>query len=157
MRDKLGRFIKGHKVLLKWKKIWSKKFKGKPAWNKGKKGIHYSPATEFKKGRIKTSKAYSFPEGKNNPRWKGGKHKHSKGYVLVRYFRHPFAIAGGYIFEHRLVMEQILGRYLKPNEFVHHRNGIKDDNRPENLMLFIEGKNWHPCLCPKCGFEFLIK
>lgn len=51
---------------------------------------------------------------------------------------HPRASNGKYVFEHVLVMEEILGRYLLPGENVHHRNGVRDDNRPENLELWIE-------------------
>lgn len=67
--------------------------------------------------------------------WRGGRHLQAKGYVVVYNPTHPYAMSGKYVFEHRLVMEQHLGRYLKPDEQVHHINGIRNDNRIENLEL----------------------
>lgn len=54
---------------------------------------------------------------------------------MIRMLGHPRA-SGNYVFEHIVVMEEILGRYLLPGESVHHRNGVRDDNRPANLELW---------------------
>lgn len=72
----------------------------------------------------------------NNDYWRGGRTRHSNGYVYVKQKGHPRALkAGDYVLEHILVAEKVIGRYLRPDEIVHHINGIKDDNRPENLYI----------------------
>jgi HNH endonuclease len=71
-----------------------------------------------------------------NGNWKGGRTRHKSGYVMVRVPDHPRAGKSPYLFEHILVAEAMLGRYLEPGESVHHRNGVRDDNRPENLELW---------------------
>ena len=71
-----------------------------------------------------------------NGNWKGGITRHKAGYVMVRAPGHPRARRSRYVFEHILVAEELLGRYLEPDESIHHRNGVRDDNRPENLELW---------------------
>ena len=68
-----------------------------------------------------------------------GRKRTNKGYVTCYVLDHPNTAKNGYIFEHRLVLEQKLGRYLVGNEISHHKNGIKDDNSPDNLELKLHG------------------
>lgn len=75
--------------------------------------------------------------GERDARWKGGRIVDKDGYALRFCPDHPQARKySKYILEHRLVMEEMLGRYLLPSEVVHHRNKNKQDNRPANLELF---------------------
>lgn len=78
--------------------------------------------------------------GCKNPNWKGGRLRKTNGYIIVLQTDHPFCSKDGYVLEHRLIMEKHLGRILLPSEIVHHINGISDDNRIENLMLFSNQK-----------------
>ena len=70
--------------------------------------------------------------GASHPKWRGGVVM-SNGYVSVLLPEHPYAQKHGYIKRARLVLEKKLGRLLSPEESSHHINGIKTDDRPENL------------------------
>jgi hypothetical protein len=59
-----------------------------------------------------------------------------KEYIKLYRPSHPFASKQGFVKEHRLVMEEMIGRYLERHETVHHKNGNRQDNRPENLELW---------------------
>ncbi len=73
----------------------------------------------------------------NRPGWM----RTDQGYVLLYLPDHPRARKGGYVAEHRYVWEQTNGRALERNEAVHHINGVKDDNRPENLVALTHGQH----------------
>lgn len=63
------------------------------------------------------------------------------GYVRVYCPMHPHANTWGYVYEHRLIMEGILGRVLSQGEHVHHKNGKRWDNRPENLEVLTASEH----------------
>jgi len=109
--------------------------KGKP-----KSEEHKRKLSEIGKRRItseETRRKMSISgSGKNNSNWKGGRRKDGKGCILIWNSTHPYRRKDNYIFEHRLVIEVFLKDYIDPENVVHHINGIKDDNRLSNLMLF---------------------
>lgn len=82
------------------------------------------------------SKARTGPKnGERHPNWRGGR-TIRKGYAYLYRPEHPSAIRGGYVAEHRLVMEEKLGRYLRRSEVVHHADGNPANNAPDNLVVF---------------------
>ena len=86
--------------------------------------------------------------GKNNPKWKGEK-IYRKDYILIYQPSHPFCNHLGYLYEHRLVMEKKIGRYLTSKEVVHHLDHNRLNNSPDNLYLFensITHFNYHKFL-----------
>ena len=91
-------------------------------------------------GKNNTRTQYKVGHAPNDKNFKTGKVL-CKGYVMVLNKKHPNAtLPHGYIREHRIVMESIIGHHLLPEEVVHHKNGIKSDNRKENLQLFNNHK-----------------
>jgi len=95
--------------------------KGRIPWNKGTKGVMKVNNTSFKKGE-------------EHPQFRGWT-KH-KGYILIYSPNHPFRDSHNYVKRSRLTIEKHLGRYITRKEIVHHINGIRDDDRIKNLILF---------------------
>lgn len=92
----------------------------------------HKPCSEETKRKMSLAKKGKF---KKPSKYGGYTARHPKGYVLVFVPNHPHASKDGRVLEHRLVMEEHIGRYLTKDEQVHHINGIRDDNRIENLAL----------------------
>lgn len=88
----------------------------------------------YKHGHNPTSDPPHF-RGPKHYHWKGGRNIDKDGYIQIYKPEHPFAGPSGYVLEHRLVMEQHIGRYLERHEIVHHKNRNRQDNRIENLEL----------------------
>lgn len=102
----------------------------RPFLAKGMCGLHYD--------RVKTHGSIVKPPKKpSRARWSLDTH----GYMVKYWPTHPNASKFGKVKQHTVVMAEMIGRPLRKGETVHHVNGIRHDNRPENLELWVRS---HP-------------
>ena len=93
-----------------------------------------------KKGKIIKESVKNYLSNKykkeGNPNWKGGRKIDKDGYVLIHFPEHPRKRHGGYVAEHRLLVEKIIGRYLQRSETFHHIDYNTSNNNISNLIAF---------------------
>lgn len=100
-------------------------------------GTKGQEVTKFLRRNGITAQFSTATYGEKHYAWKGGRLVDKDGYILVQAKNHPFRRKHTpYILEHRLVMEESLGRMLLPTEVVHHIDGNKQNNSIENLTVF---------------------
>lgn len=96
-----------------------------------------------------------------HPLWVSNRTRTSAGYIEIRLLPndpfYPMADKRERVKEHRYVMAQSLGRCLQSWELVHHRNGRRDDNRLENLVIVLRRSHWGKVRCPFCNRDFELK
>jgi len=95
-------------------------------------------------------------KGVDSPSWKGGRSIDKNGYIWLCLPDNPNANSGGMVAEHRLVMSNHIKRALQPWENVHHINGVRNDNRIENLRIVLTGRHNGKVKCPYCHNTFAI-
>lgn len=101
---------------------------------------HQTISKICKKNSIKTHRTGP-RSGPGHPEWEGGRYLDMDGYYLIYSPNHPHRRKNNTILEHRVVMEYKLGRLLLPDEVVHHIDGCRINNHPDNLELFDTNAN----------------
>jgi hypothetical protein len=81
--------------------------------------------------------------GERNPQWRGGKYKDPDGYIRVLNYNHHRANSHGYVLEHIAVWEEYHKKQLPKGYLIHHLNGIRSDNRPQNLLAMKNSEHIH--------------
>jgi hypothetical protein len=133
------------------------------SWGKALIAAGFKPKKPYPSDLCR-NKCVQAHKGKRSFAWKGGRVQNNFGYIEIWMPDHPNANKSGYIREHRLVMSEHIGRPLLKDEDVHHINGIKNDNRIENLQLLLKevhtGNHWRGikrkpkkeirCVYPSC-------
>ena len=129
---KLGEIKKGFELGYKTHtaRIWAAcEYCGKERWTLFIRGKPENSMCESCSNRIKAQRRI----GDKNSNWKGGQCR-CDGYVFLTQPTHPRANRYGYVKRSILVLEQKLGRHLLPGTHCHHKNEIKHDDSPENLL-----------------------
>jgi len=103
---------------------------------KPREAFRLKPKSQEFRDRVSQTLRATLPKGPGHHAWKGGLWKHHSGYVYAYCLDHPGEDKDHYVKRARLIAEKRLGRFLTMGECVHHLNGIKDDDRPDNLMVF---------------------
>ena len=103
---------------------------------------------------------HNFGKRENHPNWKGGFYPDTDGYIWVFRPDHPNSNKQGYLKRSRLVMSEHLGRPLREDEHIHHKNKQTDDDRIENLEIVSQSQHMsihhtkdmtgRKCIDPEC-------
>lgn len=106
--------------------------------------VRWVHSTRLRKGCSKSCgcKAPATRRGPDNCNWRGGRIVHPAGYILLREPNHPNANKADYVLESVKVMSAALGRPIRKGEIIHHKNGVRADNKLGNLQLCVKRK--HP-------------
>ena len=150
----------GHPISEDTKQKISKALKGRIVKDESKRQQSETRKRLFDEGKISiwnkgVPNSTKQLKGTDNPQYKEKIYRH--GYVYVHGKGHSNSQKRGLILEHRLVVSEYLGRPLEDYESVHHKNGIKTDNRIDNLEIVVGKIHTGEVRCPHCLKVFRIR
>lgn len=122
-------------------------------WTNKMLADHFAVSVQAIKRRLKKLDLKRLPNhfaGERNPAWRDGKRHMKAGYIMIYKPGHPRANAA-YVYEHIVVWEESHGRPLPEGWVIHHINGIRSDNCPENLFACPKGKHHYALGYRQCS------